>query len=212
MKKITGEGAKPQLAVDTKALGGMYANKIRLVATEEGVGVNLKDLTSNQRDITLNVNGKIELGNVKAKTDFNLSAKETHIAPNIKVQAERDMTLAGTKMDNKGNVIASRDRRVFSDTVRNTGDKALLRANNNMWIQRDAQGNKSALIENKSATIKTVKGDLVIRTNKLDNVREVLTPVWRESQANSTEPANSQNCSLSHYSRSLLQNINHLIS
>ncbi|MCT8349701.1 DUF637 domain-containing protein, partial [Photorhabdus temperata] len=173
VKKITGEGAKPQLAVDTKALGGMYANKIRLVATEDGVGVNLKDLTSNQRDITLNVNGKIELGNAKAKTDFNLSARETHIAPNIKIQAERDITLASTKLDNKGNVTAGRDMRVFGDTVRNTGDKALLQANNNMWIQKDAQGNKGQLVENRSATIKTVNGDLVVRTNALNNARSI---------------------------------------
>ncbi|KMW72073.1 hemagglutinin [Photorhabdus luminescens subsp. luminescens] len=172
VKKITGEGAKPQLAVDTKALGGMYANKIRLVATEDGVGVNLKDLISDQRDITLNVNGKIELGNITAKTDFNLSARETHIAPNIKIQAERDITLASTKLDNKGSVTAGRDARIFGDTLRNIGDKALLQANNNMWLQKDAQGNKSTLIENKSATIKTVKGDLVVRTDKLENIVE----------------------------------------
>ncbi|NHB94219.1 filamentous hemagglutinin N-terminal domain-containing protein, partial [Photorhabdus cinerea] len=187
VKKITGEGAKPQLAIDTKALGGMYANKIRLIATEEGVGVNLKDLTSDQRDITLNVNGKIELGKVNAKTDFNLSAKETHIAPNIQIQSERDITLASTELDNKGRVTAGRDARIFGDTLRNTGDKALLQANNHMWIQKDAQGNKGKLVENRSATIKTVKGDLVVRTHELNNVRSIYYFEKRETAPNPTD-------------------------
>ncbi|WP_323840878.1 hypothetical protein, partial [Photorhabdus africana] len=107
-KPVAGEGTKPQLAVDTKALGGMYANKIRLVATEEGVGVNLKELISNQGDITLNANGKIELGNTQAKTDLNIIGKETHIAPNINVQAGRDIILENTTLDNKGSVTAGR--------------------------------------------------------------------------------------------------------
>lgn len=51
---IAGEGAKPLLAVDTKALGGMYAERIRLVATEDGVGANVANLTSSQQGITLN--------------------------------------------------------------------------------------------------------------------------------------------------------------
>ncbi|MGV8003531.1 DUF637 domain-containing protein [Photorhabdus temperata subsp. temperata] len=182
---LAGEGAKPQLAIDTKALGGMYANKIRLVATEDGVGVNLKELTSDQRDITLNANGKIELGNTKAKTDLNIIGKETDIAPNITVQAGQDITLANTTLENKGSVTAGRDMRVFGDTVRNTGDKALLQANDNLWIQKDAQGNKGQLVENRSATIKTVKGDLVVRTHKLNNVRDVFTTQWHEKKPDS---------------------------
>ena len=76
VKPIAGEGAKPQLAVDTKALGGMYAGKIRLVATEAGVGVNLSNVTSTQRDISLTTAGKITLSNVKAQTDLNVSGRD----------------------------------------------------------------------------------------------------------------------------------------
>ncbi|WP_350307903.1 hypothetical protein, partial [Photorhabdus viridis] len=50
---------------------------------------------------------------------------------------------------------------------------ALLQASDNLWIQKDAQGNKNQLVENRSATIKTVKGDLVVRTKDLNNTRNV---------------------------------------
>ncbi|WP_368927083.1 DUF637 domain-containing protein [Serratia marcescens] len=178
IKPIAGEGAKPQLAVDTKALGGMYANKIRLVANEAGVGVNLKDLTSKQRDITLSVNGMIELGNTHAATDLNASAREIHISSGVKVRGERDVTMAADTLNNNGNVTAHRDMRVFADTVRNValrdGDNTALHSNNNLWIQKDAQGNKSKQIENRSARIQTNSGDLVIRTEQLNNVRQVV--------------------------------------
>ncbi|MGP2970603.1 DUF637 domain-containing protein [Serratia marcescens] len=176
IKPIAGEGAKPVLAVDTKALGGMYANKIRLVANEDGVGVNLKDLTSKQRDITLSVSGRIELGNTQAATDLNASAREIHISSGVKVRGERDVTMAADTLNNNGNVTAHRDMRVFADTVRNValrdGDNTALHSNNNLWIQKGAQGNKAKQIENRSARIQTNSGDLVIRTNKLDNVRQ----------------------------------------
>ncbi|MBA5236553.1 DUF637 domain-containing protein [Pectobacterium aroidearum] len=167
---IAGEGAKPLLAVDTKALGGMYAERIRLVATEDGVGANVANLTSSQQGITLDSKGKIQLGNVHAKTDLNLTAQQVDIAAGNTVKSDRDITLASTVLNNRGNIIAGEDMRLFNDSLTNT--QATIQANNNLWIQKDATGNKGVKVENRSGTIKTNTGDLVIRTGSLKNVRD----------------------------------------
>ena len=186
IKPIAGEGAKPQLAVDTKALGGMYAGKIRLVATEAGVGVNLSNVTSTQRDISLTTAGKITLSNVKAQTDLNISGREIVTLAGSSVRAERDLTLAATTVDNRSSTTAHGDMRVFASTVRNTGNGASLHSHKNLWVQKDAQGNKATLVENRSARIQTNTGDLIIRSETLNNIRDVLTYEWKDISPNST--------------------------
>jgi filamentous hemagglutinin family protein len=57
-----GEDAAPELAVDVAALGGMYANAIRLIATENGVGVRLNGDMASSTNIALRADGQLTLG------------------------------------------------------------------------------------------------------------------------------------------------------
>jgi filamentous hemagglutinin family protein len=53
-------GTAPTLGFDSTALGGMYANRIRIVATESGVGVRmLGDAAATSGDMTINAAGQI---------------------------------------------------------------------------------------------------------------------------------------------------------
>lgn len=74
---MVGEGNAPVVAVDTGALGGMYANRIRLVSGDKGVGVNLGNLNARQGDITLDASGKLTVKNSLASG--NLTAKGDNV-------------------------------------------------------------------------------------------------------------------------------------
>ncbi|CNH99868.1 DUF637 domain-containing protein [Yersinia bercovieri] len=178
--------AAPVLALDTKELGGMYANRIRLVATEKGADLNAKNITSHQGNISLDAAGNITFGNVTAKKDLNVIGQNTTVTVGSTLHSGRDITLANAELNNFGQVKADRDMRLFSDQVRNTGSSAKLYANNQMWIQKDAEGNKNALVENKSGSIKTGTGDLIIRTDKLENTRQIFNADWEGLTPDST--------------------------
>ncbi|MHC3772084.1 hemagglutinin repeat-containing protein [Pantoea agglomerans] len=96
---IAGEGAAPSVAVDTGALGGMYANRIHLVSSENGVGVNLGNLNARQGDMVLDAQGRLSINN--SLTSGALTAKGSSIAlqgehkagGNVALTAQQDIAL-----------------------------------------------------------------------------------------------------------------------
>ncbi|WP_421171421.1 filamentous hemagglutinin N-terminal domain-containing protein [Aeromonas dhakensis] len=77
-----GEGVVPEVAIDTAAMGGMYAGKIRLVSTEQGVGVNLANAVATQGELTLDANGKIRL-------------RDSSSAGNLQVSSQGELAVTG---------------------------------------------------------------------------------------------------------------------
>lgn len=173
-------GATPALAIDTRALGGMYADRIRLVSKEKGAGADLKNIFGAEGNVTFDIAGNITLGNILAKKDLNILGGNTTITVDSELLSGGDVTLVTTELNNFSKVKAVGDVRIFSDKVHNVGPSAELHARHHMWIQKDAEGNKNKLVENKSGSIKTNLGDLIIRTDKLDNSRQVFNVGWQE--------------------------------
>ncbi|MEI7386817.1 hypothetical protein WCU57_22140, partial [Pectobacterium versatile] len=72
-------------------LGGMYTNRITLVSSEKGVGVNVGNLSARSGDITLSANGKLSLGDAVAQGAIQADADT--LALQGKQQAGEALTL-----------------------------------------------------------------------------------------------------------------------
>ncbi|ELW84958.1 adhesin HecA family protein [Acinetobacter sp. OIFC021] len=100
----------PNFALDVGQLGGMYAGKIFLVGTEQGLGVrNAGTINSTQSTLMLNANGDlVNNGNLIANKDqVQLKAQNTKNTGNVS-SATSQISIESQSLDNSG-LISSAD-------------------------------------------------------------------------------------------------------
>ncbi|KQV40197.1 hemagglutinin repeat-containing protein [Massilia sp. Root335] len=132
---------KPQYAIDSSALGGMYAGRIRLIATEAGVGVRmLGDAAASADDFRVDAAGKVLMqGRVSAARDVTIvqtgatDAGQVEIGgANAAVSARHDVnvTAAGGVLLNEAALKAGNDLAIQAASLADTSTAGATRSAN----------------------------------------------------------------------------------
>ncbi|WP_333896026.1 hemagglutinin repeat-containing protein [Mixta calida] len=139
--------AKPQLAVDVSQVGGMYAGKIRLRATERGVGVrNAGTVGSEAGLVTLTADGRIEnRGEFSSQGSLQLSSA-TGISSSGRMLSQQELAVKSAgDISNSGSVWSSADvTMAASGELQNSGSIAACH-NVTLSGSRLISGSKSTL-------------------------------------------------------------------
>ncbi len=171
---VSRSGSAPAYAIDVASLGGMYAGKIVLTATESGVGVRSAGLiAASAGDVIVTVDGRLE--------------NRGRIASTGNVQLDADGGIA-----NRGIIFAQGDARIDShaQTVDNTG--SLIHAGGNLELRAanllnaDTRGSEQGLeaqtlnvsavhLDNRAGAIYGATSVVLAASDTIDNTQGLIS-------------------------------------
>jgi len=161
--------AKPELAIDSSALGGMYAGAIKLVGTEAGVGVKLDGtLAASGGDIQLDANGRLSMAQTATTGNLKVTAQNVNLTDKVYAAGNVQVSSA-EELVNQKSLAAGQRIELNATTVTNPG-----------IIEAGVQADNS-----RNAT-----GDVVVNTQTLNTSGNVLAS--RSLSATATRELNNQ--------------------
>ena len=207
---IAGDANKPTVGIDVALLGGMYANKIRLVGTEAGVGVNSNGtLAAQAGDFSLDNQGHVTLNGRTSASNTVSIRSSGDIANNGTVEGYA-VTTDSIAFNNTGAVLGDVIT-INAVNLNNQGTQAIIAATTSINLrisnavnnldgatiyslgnlnagagsELDANGyllNNMASFTNSSGTVQA-DGEMRISADQITNKRSTFNVAWTDEIA-----------------------------
>ena len=134
-----GKERREGVALDVSALGGMYAHRIVMIGTEQGMGVNMAGHMESATTLTLDAAGNLyNTGRMQSKeteaitiqdlvntgtlgTEAKQHIEAQHIANSGLISAKEGQAITGATLRNEGRITSEGTEQLSAQTVTNTG-------------------------------------------------------------------------------------------
>lgn len=153
--------SEPEFVIDSTAMGGIYAGRINLIATQAGVGVRTRgDVVSNISDVKFDADGNIVVdGGINSATNINISTNS-------------DINITGKNVAANQDIIISSNKNISVDTPINANQNISFDTVNNLTVSSDVSAGNN-LTTNATNTVNsgTIKANnfAKLSSNTFDN-------------------------------------------
>lgn len=166
----TAAGTKPTIALDTAALGGMYADSITLIANEQGVGVKNAGTLEAAKQLIVTSSGRIENSGRIATTADGTEASPTYLSIETTEKGAAGTFISNSgRIESKGLLVIETGEDISlrnGAVVQNNGSRpatTVLNAGRNLVIESKTNVNNAKGSANLSAGGRTMINDATIQ-------------------------------------------------
>ena len=158
-------GESNQVGLDVAAIGGMYANSMYLVGTNDGFGVNNQGVLSAQNKLTVDSTGKLQNTGTIAATEADITTKSFEqmnrgklYVDTAKITTDSVIQKGNTETKEAPVMIAQKDLSIATNSIVNT-DGSVIKAEGKLQLGKtmDSTGTVSGKIDRIVNTASTIE-------------------------------------------------------
>ena len=162
---VSKTGESTPIGLDVAAIGGMYANSMYLVGTNDGFGVNNQGVLSAQNKLTVDSTGKLQNIGTIAATDADVTTKSFEqmnrgklYVDTAKITTDSVIQKGNTETKDAPVMIAQKDLSIATNSIVNT-DGSVIKAEGKLQLGKtmDSTGTVSGKIDSIVNTASTIE-------------------------------------------------------